>query len=199
MAKRKWAKKIGWSQGSNVQKNPYGDFKKEKAAVTQEFSPYYNKQTDTYIGNTYGRGRDDLNKSISRGTEDYNTNNERLQMNLAAARDQRDLIEGQERQGYNQNLGSRQISSSSPAALGLKARLDRIQNMRSTEQERGFSESQFDLNRGNERFRTDTSTSGLRLSEDEELYRKEREEALRQMIAQEVSARGDQAYQNRQY
>lgn len=168
--KKNKAKKIYAKYGNDVMVDPYGDFNQIKSEVTNEYTPYYQKQIET-----------DQRYQYDEPLADIQTNEDRFAQQMVSARESRDITEGQERESYNSQMGSRGVTSTSPAAQMLKARLNRIQQLRSSDQERGFTQTQEDF-----------STNKLRTLDRRNEFQKQRAEALKQLIAGEVERR---AYQ----
>lgn len=169
---KNWIKRQAQRYGSQVDANPYGNLTQIRNEVRKEYTPYYNKQTATEQKYQY-------NEPLT----DIKTNQARLQQEIAAGREQRDITEGQQNQGFNQDLGARGVTGSSPAAMALRARLDRIQTLNKSNQERGFTQAGQDLN-----------TQRLRTLDRRSTFQQQRAEALRQMIAQETQNRAFQNY-----
>lgn len=185
MAKKKWIKKLGRAYGKNVQKKPY-DFASVKQEVTDEFQPYFDEETAALKKENFTNVRDDLNTEASRFATDIGSARDRLLANINAAREQRDITVGQENQGYNQGVGSRNLTGSSPTAQRLRERLDRIQQARETNQERSFSEAQSDIDTRESRYNTDLATRRSRLTDKESAFKSQREQAFKTLVAGET-------------
>lgn len=193
MARNKFGRKVGRAWGRRVSKRPFGDARQIREEVLNEFRPFFDEETADLRQTYYVEPRQDIARSQSRGVEDIARSRQRLGQDISMGREQRDITEGQERQGFYQSQGASGVTSTSPTAMRLRDRLNRIQAARSLSQETGYTRAGQDVNRGEQRFNQDIARSKERLTGDEQRFNKMRRRALQQQVAGETYAR---SYQN---
>lgn len=134
--------------------------------ITEEAQPFFDQDTDEQAREGFGFERDDLTLAEQRRGVDLT--NQRRQLAFQ---------ESDERSGFNVDIGSRGVSSLSPAVQRLRQRQEERQKFRRDLSELGFARRGEDISRGQSR-----------LDEREDLFRKRRKRAFDTQVGAELEA-----------